>query len=41
LAPHTRLALQIVAAPGVHRHFDVGEQRGYVISADRFLPLLP
>ena len=36
-----RLALQVVATKGVHRSFDAGEPRGYVISADRFLPLLP
>jgi predicted AAA+ superfamily ATPase len=35
------LAIQVIAAPGVRNSFDVDGRPGYVVSADRFLPLLP
>jgi uncharacterized protein len=36
------MVVQLVAAPGVHRAFECGDgKRGHVISADRFLALLP
>jgi hypothetical protein len=33
--------VQLIAAPGVHDFFDVEGAPAYVVSADRFLRLLP
>ncbi|HJX63567.1 MAG TPA: hypothetical protein VJ860_06405 [Polyangia bacterium] len=35
------LTVQVIAAPGVHDSFDIDGAPSYVVSADRFLPLLP
>jgi hypothetical protein len=35
------MTVQLIAAPGVHDFFDVDGAPAYVVSADRFLRLLP
>ncbi len=35
------VAVQVIAAPGVHDSFDIDGAPAYVVSADRFLRLLP
>jgi len=35
------MTVQVIAAPGVHDSFDIDGAPAYVVSADRFLRLLP